>query len=186
MDVGADGGVVCLSGSTRGESAAGAAPALAKRTGCVASRRGGNWLIEVPFVSNRLALRDRCVEAGSPSSALPDMRNHETSGIERRHGGFGDVELVVCSRPTVALGLKIWRCDEKRRGRRARSRSRNSVGQSGHHRHAMQPGIGVGAKLGAVFMPSSRKALRADALVCAQIGLDEDEAAVGSAPSPDG
>ena len=79
----------------------------------------------------------------------------------------------------VAAGIEYLKVDEQRpRYARAPPDDDVAVGQSGGHRNAVQPGDGVGAKLGAGLFALQSETLRADALVGSRVGPNGDEPAV--------
>ena len=133
-------------------------------------------------------LRHRRVEAGLAIARTSDMRDDEPAGIERGHGGLRHIQcrrLLGANRPGRIENLEV---NEERSGKTRTPRDDDiSVGRApATIGTRCRPGARVGAKLGAIFrIPSMRITLRADALVRALVGPDDDEAAVGqSAPAP--
>ena len=120
--------------------------------------RGGKLAPCVPFASNMVAFAIVVSKPASPSSALL------TCAITNLPASIGAMaasvmsRLVVCSAPTGPPRTEHLEVDEQRTAQpRAPADHEIAVGQSGHHRHAMQPGDGVGAKLLPVFVPSKPK-----------------------------
>ena len=137
-------------------------------------------LEKAPLASNTLAYAIVVSKPGSPSNALLTCAMTNRPEFERRHRRLRNIQARRLLAAHRSIGVKNLEVNEKGSGQ-ARTPSDHdiSVDQAGHHGDAVQPGNGIGAKLGAVFRSFESEALRADPLILPLVGPDDDEASVG-------